>query len=252
MISTEQNSLFFFRTRYYPVDMSIRFPVHLSIIMIIFLFACCTPALAYSGDATGRYAQGNAFLASGNTTDAIAAYDQATGLEPAYFEAWDAKADALNRDGRFSEALDASTRAVEINPGYVQGWINRGQILYNLGYVYEDQMNDPARANEYYTQQVLAFEKAIALDPTNADAWFNKGYALAGMKRYDEAIAAFDKVKELNPDYPKIDKNRQIAQQLRDAAAPDYMKFAPVFACIAVVIIGIVIWFVFLREKEEE
>ena len=232
--------------------MTLRSSLGLSVLAFLILCSLCIPALAYSPEATQWYEQGTAAIAAGNNTAAIQAFDQAIALEPTYFEAWDAKADALNRDGQFSEALRASDRALGINPEYVQGWINRGQILYNMGYVYEDQKNDLTKANEYYNQQLLAFEKAISLDPTNADAWFNKGYALAGMKRYDEAIAAFDTVKQINPDYPKIDQNKKIAQQLRNQATPDYMKFLPVIAMIAVVIIGIAIWFVFLREKKEE
>ena len=231
--------------------MTLRSRACLAAVVLLVLLVCCVPALAYSGEATGWYGQGNALLASGNYTEAVAAYDHAISLEPSYFEAYDAKADALNRNGQFSDALDASTRALAINPDYAQGWINRGQILYNIGYVYEDQKKDLTTANEYYTQQVLAFEKAIEIDPGNADAWFNKGYALAGLKRYDEAIAAFDKVRELDPGYPKLAQNRQIAVQLRDRATPDYVKYAPVLAGIAVVIIGIVVWFVFLREKGE-
>jgi len=232
--------------------MSYRSSHYRSALAVLILCTFCFPVLAYSPGATQWYAQGNAAIAAGNNTAAIIAFDQAIALEPTYFEAWDGKADALNRDGQFSDALTASDRALGINPDYVQGWINRGQILYNIGYYYEDQKQDLTKANEYYNQQLLAFEKAISLDPASADAWFNKGYALAGMKRYDEAIAAFDKVKEINPEYPKIDQNKKIAQQLRDQATPDYMKFLPVVAMIAVIIIGIAIWFVFLKEKNEE
>jgi tetratricopeptide (TPR) repeat protein len=229
--------------------MSYKFPLLIPVVLaLLFLFV---PALAYSPEAVALYEKGNAFVAADDPASAIAAYDQAVSLEPEYFEAWDARADALNRNGQFSEALESSSRALAINSRYVPGWINRGQILYNLGYVYEDQKNDPAKANEYYLQQVQAFEKAIALDPANADAWFNKGYALAGMKQYDEALAAFDKVKELNPSYPKIDKNRQIAQQLKDSMTPAYITYAPVIIGVVLVIIGIVFWAIFLREKKE-
>jgi tetratricopeptide (TPR) repeat protein len=231
--------------------MTPRYPGRLIIVIVIALLLLCAPALAYSGEATTWYDQGNALLAADNLTGAIAAYDQAIALEPSYFEALDAKADALNRDGRFSDAKEVSAQALAINPEYVRGWINRGQILYNIGYVYEDQKGDLTTANEYYNQQLLAFEKAIALDPGNADAWFNKAYALAGLKRYDEAIAAFDKVKELNPEYPKLAQNRHIAEQLRDQSTPLYVKYAPVLAGIAIVIVGIIAWFVFLREKKE-
>ena len=104
------------------------------------------------------------------------------------------------------------------NPTYVNGWINRGQILYNIGYRYEDVEHDMVKADALYAEQLQAFEKAVSLEPDNAEAWFNKGYALAGMKRYDEAIAAFDRVKVIDPSYPNLQKNREIAVQLRDKA----------------------------------
>jgi tetratricopeptide (TPR) repeat protein len=225
--------------------------VFLSVFILAMLLGFCAPVAAYSDRAVGWYEQGNATLASGNLTAAIDDFDRALEIEPAYYEALNARADALNRDGQFSMAEALATQALTINPEYVPGWINKGQILYNIGYYYEDQMKDMTKANEYYNQQLLAFDKAITLDPNNADAWFNKGYALAGMKRYDEAIAAFEKVQALNPDYPKIAKNKQIAEKLRDAAAPDYVKYAPVLAGIAILLIGIGIWYVFLREKEK-
>ena len=78
--------------------------------------------------------------------------------------------------------------------------------------------HNTAAADALYAEQLTAFEKAVALDPNNAEAWFNKGYALAGMKRYDEAIAAFDQVKVIDPSYPNLEKNREIAVLLRDKA----------------------------------
>jgi hypothetical protein len=38
------------------------------------------------------------------------------------------------------------------------------------------------------------------------------------MRRYDEAIAAFDRVKDIDPSYPNLQKNREIAVQLRNEA----------------------------------
>ena len=174
------------------------------------------PVSAYSADATNLYNSGRNLMVSGNYTGAVALYHNAITLEPGYFEAWNGIADVLNRNGQFDEALAASNRSLEINPDYVNGWINRGQILYNIGYRYEDVAHDMVKADALYTEQLGAFEKAISLDPNNAEAWFNKGYALAGMKRYNEAIAAFDRVKVIDPSYPKLEKNREIAIQLRD------------------------------------
>jgi tetratricopeptide (TPR) repeat protein len=189
-----------------------------ALIALFIITALCIPVGAYSADATNLYNAGRDRTGSGNYTEVITTYNNAIALEPSYFEAWDGLADALNRDGQFNDALAASNRSLEINPDYVQGWINRGQILYNIGYRYEDAAHDTAAADTLYAEQLAAFEKAIALDPNNAEAWFNKGYALAGMQRYDEAIAAFDKVKVIDPSYPNLQKNRQIAVMLRDKA----------------------------------
>ncbi len=176
------------------------------------------PVSAYSADATNQYNTGLDRTESEQYTEAIAAYHNAIALEPSYFEAWDGLADALNRNGQFSEALAASNRSLAINPAYVPGWINHGQILYNIGYRTEDVDRNLPAAEALYAEQLAAFEKAVALDPTSAEAWFNKGYALAGMQRYTEAIAAFDQVKAIDPLYPNLQKNREIAALLRDKA----------------------------------
>jgi tetratricopeptide (TPR) repeat protein len=189
-----------------------------ALIVLFIITSLCIPVAAYSADATKLYNAGRDRTDAGNYTEAMAAYNNAIALEPSYFEAWDGLADALNRNEQFNDALAASNRSLQINPEYVQGWINRGQILYNIGYWYEDVAHDSWTADALYAEQLTAFEKAGALDPNSAEAWFNKGYALAGMKRYDEAIAAFDQVKAIDPSYPNLQKNREIAVLLRDKA----------------------------------
>jgi len=178
--------------------------IQTALFMGILVFCISTPVVAYSDDATRWFEQGNAFMKNKNYTEAIQAYDTAIILEPAYFEAWNGKADALNRNKQFTPALEASDRVLALKRDFIQGWINRGYILYNLG---------------RYDEELIAYETAISLDPASADAWFNKGYSLAGMKRYDEAIAAFDKVQALNPAYPNLAKNKQIAEQYRNATS---------------------------------
>jgi tetratricopeptide (TPR) repeat protein len=185
---------------------------------LLLITTVCISVSAYSADSMNLYHLGYNLTGSGNYSGAVAAYNNAVTLEPAYFEAWDGLADALNRNGQFNDALAASNRSLEINPNYVTGWINRGQILYNIGYWYENTAHDAATADALYAEQLNAFERAISLDPHNAEAWFNKGYALAGMQRYDEAIVAFDQVEVIDPSYPNLQKNREIAAQLRDKA----------------------------------
>jgi tetratricopeptide (TPR) repeat protein len=202
--------------------------------VFLLVILCTLPVLAYSSDATDLYAQGNLLMKNKNYTQAVAAYEKATSIAPDYYEAWNSKADALNRAQMFKDALAASDKTLSLNPEYVQGWINRGYILYNLG-----------RTDD----ELKAYEKAISLDPSNPDAWFNKGYSLAGMKRYDEAISVFDKVQSLDPHYPNLAANRRIAEQSRDAAVPWYVKNALTIGIIALFAIGAIAWFVSVRKE---
>jgi tetratricopeptide (TPR) repeat protein len=54
---------------------------------------------------------------------------------------------------------------------------------------------------EEYAEAVKAFDKAIELDPQLPLVWSNKGYALLRLGRYDEALQAYDKAIELDPEY---------------------------------------------------
>jgi tetratricopeptide (TPR) repeat protein len=219
------------------------------VLVLIVLFFLSVPVAAYSDEAINSYNQGNTFTSEGNYTEAVAAYNNAITLAPDYYEAWNGMADVLNRAGQFSEALAASNQSLELNSSYAAGWINRGYILYNIGNYYENQLNDTQTADELYNQQLQAFDNAIAADPKDADAWFNKAYALGGLERYDEAIAAFDQVKALDPDYPNLAENREIAVELRNAAEPWYIKYAFPLVIGVIVCAGIIGWYITTRKK---
>jgi len=162
-------------------------------------------------------------IASVNYTDAVHAFDHATAIDPGYFEAWNEKADGLNRAQQYNDALVASDQALALNPHHVAKWIDRGYVLYNLG---------------QYADEVKAYERAIEIDPASAEAWFNRGYALAGVGRYDEAIQSFDRVAELNPGFPNLQANCHIAEKNRDASTPFIVKYAPWLTLLCFFIIG--------------
>lgn len=50
-----------------------------------------------------------------------------------------------------------------------------------------------------YQDALEAYEKAIELDPNNADAWSGKGNALGDLRRYQESLDAYEKAIELDP-----------------------------------------------------
>src|SRR5208283_5560541 len=52
-----------------------------------------------------------------------------------------------------------------------------------------------------YTEAIKAYDKAIEINPQDADAWNGKGVILDELGKYDEAIKAYDKAIEIDPRY---------------------------------------------------
>jgi tetratricopeptide (TPR) repeat protein len=225
---------------------------------LLVLCACLIlPVTADPTDAAGWYAAGENLTAQNNYTLALQAYDQAIALDPSFAAAWNGRADVLNRAHRYTQdplatlnlALTASDKALALNATSVPFWINRGQILYNIGYYYKDTLGDKDTAAKYYNDQLAAFEKATALEPDNADAWFNRAYALCGMGRCSEGVEDFKRVQQLDPDYPHIQGNLENAEKLAAVQTPFYVKYAFGIVAGVIVIIGAALWYISVRKK---
>jgi tetratricopeptide (TPR) repeat protein len=50
-----------------------------------------------------------------------------------------------------------------------------------------------------YKEAIKCFDKAIEINPYDDVSWYNKGYALDGLGNYKEAIKCYDKAIEINP-----------------------------------------------------
>ncbi|WP_304953204.1 lipopolysaccharide assembly protein LapB [uncultured Alistipes sp.] len=86
-------------------------------------------------------------------------------------------------------AKDALLQGVEKFP-------KNERILEGLTQLYtssEDNVGDPA-------DLVALLDNAIASDPDNADLWFGRGRIFYALNNYDESIASFKKIVELQPD----------------------------------------------------
>jgi len=232
-----------------------------TIILVIFLLALSIvtfpPAASAPTDAAGWYATARTLTDQGNYTEALQAYDQAIALDPTYAEAWNGRADVLNRANRYTNdplatlnlALEASNRSLELNASSATAWINHGQILYNIGFYYQDQLNDKTTAGKYYNEQLDSFNNAISVEPDNAEAWFNKAYALCGMGRCNEGVVAFQKVEQLDPTYPNLEANLNIAEKLAATETPFYIKYDVEIVLAAIVLVGAALWFIAVRKK---
>lgn len=72
-----------------------------------------------------------------------------------------------------------------------------------------DRFEDPLwRGIAFYASQ--DFESAAGQFSLvdSAEGWFNRGNALAHLERYPDAVAAYERALELQPDYPAAESNR--------------------------------------------
>ena len=81
------------------------------------------------------------------------------------------------RQQKYREAEPPLARVTELTPGFVAAWLELGVCRRRLG---------QAQA------ALVAYEKALALEPQNADAAYNAGLILFEADRIDEALARFE------------------------------------------------------------
>ena len=73
------------------------------------------------------------------------------------------------------------------------------------------KLGNRAFDNGAYEVAIEYYDKALEIDPTNVNAWNNKGNALKNLGKYNEAIKCFDKALEINPKFKLARRNRKIA-----------------------------------------
>ncbi len=123
---------------------------------------------------------------AGRCGEAVAHFEQALRLRPAYPEAEANLGEALNRLGRSGEAIPHLERALQLQPTYADAHHNLGIALLATG-----------RAAEGMAQ----FDVALRLRPAYPEAQFSLGHALAVAGRYADAIPHFAEAARLKPDY---------------------------------------------------
>lgn len=158
---------------------------------------------------TGR---GNVLLKLNRPDDAIASYEKALEIDKNFYEALLGKANTLSGIKRRDEARAAYDQAIQVRPENYLVWYNRGILL--------------ARDFQDHNEALKSYEQAIKQRDDFYPAWLNKGTELLELKRYNEALVAFDKAKTLNSKDPIVYANRGFAlEQLgRNQQACDSYK----------------------------
>ena len=120
-------------------------------------------------------------------TEALAAYRTVLEIDPEYARAHVGLGDSLFQLRRYAEALDALARAVALQPELPDaGSVHRlmGRAAHELG--------RPAEAAEHY-------ERALQLDPRDAEAIDRLALVRFEQQRYEEALVLYGRRAEITP-----------------------------------------------------
>ena len=177
--------------------------------------------------AAAWYAKGNAYFRHGKQAEAIAAYDKALQLRPAFPQALRAGAIILRDSGSIEDALRFLSEAIRLDPTYLDAVLDRGNLLHALGRR-EDALATfeaassllPGQASLLCNRGALLhslgrlpeacglLEAAIAADPSLAQAHLNYAGVLMHLYRHEEALPVLDRAIALQPTLAGAHANR--------------------------------------------
>jgi tetratricopeptide (TPR) repeat protein len=132
--------------------------------------------------------------------EAISAYDRALELNPKDAATWTKQGQLLARLGNHADALAAYDQALKVSPNFALALVLRGAALNRLG---------------NHAEALTVCDQAIGGDGRWGDlgvayAWDQRGVALAGTGRFEEAIASADRAIALKPDFAEAYSNRAV------------------------------------------
>ena len=145
-----------------------------------------------SADVSTENAKASVWLERGNQLwrlqrykEAVEAFDKAIEQKPTFvYLAYYGKGLALGTQGKSKEGVTALEQAVEDKPDFVTAWGT-------LSAVYRE-LEQPEKG-------LAAIDKAIQLQPQNPNVYNEKSGVLSGLKRYSEAEAAINKAIDIAP-----------------------------------------------------
>lgn len=189
----------------------------------------------FSAEAKAHFEQGVQLSNQEKYAEAVDEFNKALEKDAKQFAIFDHLADAYSKMGKNDEALAAYEKAIALDPNNVELLTNMGIVLNKMGKVPESQeafkkaaalgaASDPASAaqsfynlgvtmfnSNHVDDAVDSFKKAIAADPTFAEAYFQMGICLsAKTETMPAAIEAMKKYIEIGKKPDQIEVAKQM------------------------------------------
>jgi predicted TPR repeat methyltransferase len=134
-----------------------------------------------------------AWLATGELDQAIAAYRKAIAIEPSRAEVRVSLAVALSRNAKLDESVAQFEKAFSLGLNHPDAFLHYAKVLLGRG---DRLRGDWDNASE-------ACRKAVALRADSAEAWQTLGEAVGRLGKLDESVDAFRRAIALKGDYER-------------------------------------------------
>jgi len=109
------------------------------------------------------------------------------------------------KNGKVDQAIAELKRAIELNPNFAMGHYNLGNAYASKDLVDQAigeyklaiELDPSVRAGQY-EEEIKCYDKAIKINPKNAEAWHLKGHVLGQIGKYEDAGKCFERARLLN------------------------------------------------------
>jgi tetratricopeptide (TPR) repeat protein len=141
---------------------------------------------------------------SGRVDEAIERYKRLLAAEPDEPDILHLLGVAVGQKRQFDEALKLIIKAINLKPGVPTYYQNLAATYENMGdmktagEIY-NKMGNAHQDRQEYEQAIVAYDKALAYLPDDAEKLSNRASALTSLHRYDEALLWLDKALACNP-----------------------------------------------------
>ncbi|GAB4529360.1 MAG: hypothetical protein Tsb0014_11220 [Pleurocapsa sp.] len=167
-------------------------------------------ALALNSNfAPGHYSLGMVFSKMNQWSQAQGCYQIAVSLQPNYWEAYHQLGIVLQEQKQWLQAINAYQKVLDLRPQFVPAILKSANIYRRLGQ-YQQAINSYTQVIEIATpdspleQEALnSYQTTLESHPQpNPSLYYQLGKILRSKSRFSEAIAAYQKAIEVDPNFP--------------------------------------------------
>ena len=161
--------------------------------------------------------------------ESISCFDIAIMLNPKSANLWMNKGDSLSKQGRIEESIKSFDNALKLDTNNSRALSLKASLLLNQG-KYVDALecldkvtqktNEKVLWNDKgvalaglgkYQEAIQSYENALKIDPNFDVTLNNKGLSLYNLRKYQEAINCFDRILVLNPNVRSVLINKYLS-----------------------------------------